>query len=601
MREKKANPIALVFAWAGQHRKYLVASVVCATLSGLMVAVPYLAVFDVMRTAYEGTVTTQTIAADVAILVAGIVVRFVLFAFAGALSHKGAYGALFDVRCRILERLSKAPLGEMDERSTGKIKTVLSDDVENLELLLAHNLPEAFMYGAGPIATFAFLLFANVPLALATLVPVFAALAVLVSLFKVMSSIMDRANESLEDMNSVMVEYVNGMRTVKAFDMGSDSFKRFRKAVDEESAVWCEISRKVGPGFASYVIVIEAGLLIMVPAGALMLANGAIDEATYLLFAFVGSLYLTEIRLLQSFSNKLSQAFASAERIQELLDVPVFGEGVPFPDDASIRLDSVSFSYAGADAPEVLHDVSLDVAAGERLAIVGASGSGKSTLIQLVGRFYDATSGSVSIGGVDVRRIDYDDLLAHVSVVFQKTFLTSGTVLENIRMGSDATLAEVRAAARRAQADGFIEALPEGYDTRIGTLGGRLSGGERQRIAIARAILKDAPILILDEATSAADPENQALIDRAIESLCKGKTVLVVAHRLDVVGGCDAVAVMEDGRITCVGPHDDVLEKSSYYRSAWAAWTRSRSMSYRVGTAVAGAHDGGKKEGLHVR
>uniref|UniRef100_UPI0028E97421 ABC transporter ATP-binding protein n=1 Tax=Olsenella uli TaxID=133926 RepID=UPI0028E97421 len=505
-------------------------------------------------------------------------------------SHKGAYGTLFDVRCRILERLSKAPLGEMDERSTGKIKTVLSDDVENLELLLAHNLPEALMYGAGPVATFAFLLFANVPLALATLIPAIAALAVLVSLFKVMSSIMGRATKSLEDMNSVMAEYVSGMRTVRALDMGTRSFGRFRKAVDEENAVWCEISRKTGPGFATYVIIIEAGLLIMVPAGALMLTNGAIDVSTYLLFAFVGSLYLTEIRLLQSFANKLSQVSASAERVQELLDIPVFGGGVPFPDDASIRLDGVSFSYAD-DAPEVLHDVSLDVAAGERIAIVGASGSGKSTLIQLIGRFYDVTSGSVSIGGIDVRHIDYDDLLAHVSAVFQKTFLASGTILENIRMGSDATLDEVRAAARRAQADDFIQALPQGYDTRMGTLGGRLSGGERQRIAIARAILKDAPILILDEATSAADPENQVLIDRAIDNLCEGKTVLVVAHRLDVVDGCDAVAVMEDGRITCMGPHDAVLETSSYYRSAWAAWTRSRSMSYRIG----------EKEGRHVR
>ena len=590
MRERKANPVALVFRWAGRHRKYLVASVVCATLSGLMAAVPYLAVFDVMRTVYEGTVTAQTIAADVSILAAGIVVRFVLFALAGTLSHKGAYGALFDVRCRILERLSKAPLGEMDERNTGKIKTVLSDDVENLELLLAHNLPEAFMYGAGPVAIFAFLLFANVPLALATLIPAFAALAVLVSLFKVMSSIMGRANESLEGMNSVMAEYVSGMRTVRALDMGTRSFRRFRKAVDEENAVWCEISRKTGPGFASYVIIIEAGLLIMVPAGALMLMNGAIDGATYLLFAFVGSLYLTEIRLLQSFANKLSQVSASAERVQELLGIPVFGGGVPFPDDASIRLDGVSFSYAD-DAPEVLHDVSLNVAAGERIAIVGASGSGKSTLIQLIGRFYDVTSGSVSIGGIDVRRIDYDDLLAHVSAVFQKTFLASGTILENIRMGSDATLDEVRAAARRAQADDFIQALPQGYDTRMGTLGGRLSGGERQRIAIARAILKDAPILILDEATSAADPENQVLIDRAIDNLCEGKTVLVVAHRLDAVDGCDAVAVMEDGRIACMGPHDAVLEASSYYRSAWAAWTRSRSMSYRIG----------EKEGRHVR
>ena len=561
---KGANPVALVFTWAGRHRKYLVASVVCATLSGLLVAVPYLAVFDVMSAVYGGTATADTIAADVAILAVGIVLRFVFFAFAGTLSHKGAYGTLFDVRCRILERLSKAPLGEMDERSTGKIKTVLSDDVENLELLLAHNLPEALMYGAGPVATFAFLLFANVPLALATLIPaiaalaVAAALAVLVSLFKIMGSIMGRAMESLEDMNSVMAEYVSGMRTVRALDMGTRSFRRFRKAVDEENAVWCEISRKTGPGFASYVIIIEAGLLIMVPAGALMLTNGAIDVSTYLLFAFVGSLYLTEIRLLQSFANKLSQVSASAERVQELLDIPVFGGGVPFPDDASIRLDGVSFSYAD-DAPEVLHDVSLDVAAGKRIAIVGASGSGKSTLIQLVGRFYDVTAGTVSIGGVDVRDIDYDDLLAHVSVVFQKTFLTSGTILENIRMGSDAPLEEVRAAARRAQADDFITALPQGYDTPIGTLGGKLSGGERQRVAIARAILKDAPVLILDEATSAADPENQALIDAAIENLCEGKTVLIVAHRLDVVPSCDAVAVVEDGHLTSVGSLRETL------------------------------------------
>ena len=594
--KKDANPIALVFKWAGGHRKYLIAAVICATVSGLLVAVPYLAVFDIMCAVYEGTGTLAVITTDATVLAVGIVLRFVLFGFSGALSHKGAYGALFDVRCRILDRLSKAPLGEMDDRSTGKIKTVLSDDVENLELLLAHNLPEAFMYTAGPLATLVFLLSANVPLALATLVPAIAAVAVLASLFKIMGSIMDRAMKSLEDMNSVMVEYVGGMRVIKALDMGSRSFKRFRAAVDDEHAVWCEIARRTGPGFAAYVIVIEAGLLIMVPMGALMLVNGAVDASTYLLFAFVGSLYLTEVRLLQDFSNKLSQASASAERVEELLEVPVFGEGVPFPKDTSITLDDVSFTYGGEGAQEVLHDVSLEVAAGERLAIVGPSGSGKSTLIQLVGRFYDVTAGTVSIGGVDVRDIDYDDLLAHVSVVFQKTFLTSGTILENIRMGSDAPLEEVRAAARRAQADDFITALPQGYDTPIGTLGGKLSGGERQRVAIARAILKDAPVLILDEATSAADPENQALIDAAIENLCEGKTVLIVAHRLDVVPSCDAVAVVEDGHLTSVGSHRETLERSPYYRGAWDAYQRSRSMSYRVGAADSGPDASGNDD-----
>lgn len=600
--KRGANPIVLVFKWAGRHRKYLVVSIVCATLSGLMAAVPYLAVFDIMRAVHLKTCTTELMAGDVGVLAAGVTLRFTLFGLAGTLSHKGAYGALFDVRCRILERLASAPLGEMDERSTGVIKTVLSDDVENLELLLAHNLPEAFMYTTGPIATFAFLLCANVPLALATLVPAAAALAVLVSLFKAMGAIMGRAMGSLEDMNSVMVEYVGGMRTVKALDMGARSFRRFRAAVDEEHAVWCEIARRTGPGFAAYVVIIEAGLLIMVPMGALMLEGGLVDASTYLLFAFVGSLYLSEVRLLQDFSNKLSQATTSAGRIEELLELPVFGAGAPFPEDVSIRLDNVSFSYGEKDAPEVLHGVSLDVSVGERLAIVGPSGSGKSTLIQLVGRFYDVTAGSVSIGGIDVREIDYDGLLSHVSVVFQKTFLTSGTILENIRMGSDASLDEVRSAARRAQADSFIMTLPQGYDTAIGTLGGRLSGGERQRIAIARAILKDAPILILDEATSAADPENQELIDEALDSLCEGKTVLVVAHRLDAALGCDRVAIVEDGSLTCVGTHEDALAQSPYYHAAWDAWLRSRSMSYRVGAGVLVEGDEEEKgRASHVR
>jgi len=592
---RAGNQVVLVLTWAGRHRKHLVAAIVCATLSGLMVAVPYFAVFDLMRAVHEGRCTTRVVAVDAAVLVAGTLLRHTMFGVSNALAHKGAYGALFDVRCRILDRLARAPLGELDERSTGRIKTVLSDDVERLELLLAHNLPEAFMYVSGPVAALVFLLTANVPLALVTLVPAVIAFAVLARLFRIVKDIMPRATKSLEDMNTVMVEYITGMRVIKALDMGARSFTRFRAAVDEEYEVWGEMSRRTGPGFAAYVVVIEAGLLLMVPLGALMLTRGAIDASTYLLFAFVGSLYLTEIRLLQNFSNKLSQASAGAARVRELLELPAFGSGAPFPEDASIRFDRVSFAY-GDGAPRVLRDVSLTVAAGERLAVVGPSGSGKSTLVQLVGRFYDVTEGTVSIGGVDVRDIDYDDLLAHVSVVFQRTFLTSGTIADNIRMGSPAPLDDVRAAARLARADDFITALPRGYDTPIGTLGARLSGGERQRIAIARAILKDAPVLVLDEATSAADPENQALIDEAMDNLCEGRTVIVVAHRLDAVLRCDRIAVVQDGALTRPGTHEDLLARSPYYRAAWDAYNQSRSMSYRIAAAPPAAAGAGEEQ-----
>ena len=548
---RAGNPVVLVLTWAGRHRKHLVA---------------------------------------------GTLLRHTMFGVSNALAHKGAYGALFDVRCRILDRLARAPLGELDERSTGRIKTVLSDDVERLELLLAHNLPEAFMYVSGPVAALVFLLTANVPLALVTLVPAVIAFAVLARLFRTVKGIMPRATKSLEDMNTVMVEYITGMRVIKALDMGARSFTRFRAAVDEEYEVWGEMSRRTGPGFAAYVVVIEAGLLLMVPLGALMLTRGAIDASTYLLFAFVGSLYLIEIRLLQDFSNKLSQASAGAARVRELLELPAFGSGAPFPEDASIRFDRVSFAYGDGAPPRVLRDVSLTVGAGERLAVVGPSGSGKSTLVQLVGRFYDATEGTVSIGGVDVRDIDYDDLLAHVSVVFQRAFLTSGTIADNIRMGSPAPLDDVRAAARLARADDFITALPQGYDTPIGTLGARLSGGERQRIAIARAILKDAPVLVLDEATSAADPENQALIDEAMDNLCEGRTVIVVAHRLDAVLRCDRIAVVQDGSLTRPGTHEDLLARSPYYRAAWDAYNQSRSMSYRIAAAPPAAAGAGEEQ-----
>ena len=581
------SPIRLILKWAGPDRKYLIAAVVFAFVSGLMAMVPYYGVYEIMKAAYEGTCTWEVITSNALVVAVGVCIQYACFGCAGALSHKGAYNTLFRVRCRVVDHLAHAPLGQLDERSTGSIKTVLSDDIEKLELFLAHNITEAIMYLTGPVAAFIFLCSVNVPLALATLVPFAAAFVVMGVIFKRMAGVMPRASAALSRMNAVMVEYVRGMRVIKALNMGSKSFRRFQSAVDEEHAVWCDIARKTGPGFAAFVIIIECGMLVMVPLGGFLFSTGAISGSTFLLFAFVGSLYLTEIRLLQEIGSKYAQVKSGAIKAQELLDLPAFAGGAPFPAKSDVRLENVRFSYDGTR--EVLHGVNLAVQQGERLAVVGPSGAGKTTIVELVSRFYDATEGTVRIGGVDVRDLDYDDLLAHVAVVFQKTFLTSGSILENIRMGKRATLDEVREAARQARIDDFIMGLPRDYDTEIGTLGERLSGGQRQRIAIARAILKDAPVLILDEATSAADPENQVQIDEAIANLCAGRTVVIVAHRLGVVRTCDRVAVVEDGGISAVGTYDEVLAACPYYRKAWADYERTRRITFGFGAAAAEA------------
>ena len=251
------SPIRLILKWAGPDRKYLIAAVVFAFVSGLMAMVPYYGVYEIMKAAYEGTCTWEVITSNALVVAVGVCIQYACFGCAGALSHKGAYNTLFRVRCRVVDHLAHAPLGQLDERSTGSIKTVLSDDIEKLELFLAHNITEAIMYLTGPVAAFIFLCSVNVPLALATLVPFAAAFVVMGVIFKRMAGVMPRASAALSRMNAVMVEYVRGMRVIKALNMGSKSFRRFQSAVDEEHAVWCDIARKTGPGFAAFVIIIE--------------------------------------------------------------------------------------------------------------------------------------------------------------------------------------------------------------------------------------------------------------------------------------------------------------------------------------------------------
>lgn len=580
MKKEKENPVALLLHWAGRDKIYLFASVLCSFLSGLCTLGPYLGLYRLMDAVLSGTCTVQITTENATLIIAATIFRLVLLGSSGVLSHKGAYRALFRVRCMVTEHLAKVPLGALDERSTGAIKTVLNEDIEKLELCLAHNLPELISYLTGPVVIFLYLLSVNVPLALISLIPLPVAAVVMGVIFKSMSGIMQRANKSLSEFNSVMIEYISGMRLIKAYNMGSRSFKKFSGAIQEENELWNEISRKTAPPYAAFIIILECGMILLVPIGGMFFLHGSVTSSVFLLFAYVGSLYLMEILPLQELGTSFAQALNGVKKTKEILDLPVYEGDGAFPARCDIEMRNVRFSYDGK--ADVLKDCNLHVAAGEKLALVGASGAGKSTIIELISRFYDVQEGVILIDGKNVKEIGYETLLQNISIVFQNTFLTRDSVFENIRMGSKTGLKEVRAAAKEAQIDDFIMSLPDGYDTKVGSFGSRFSGGERQRIAIARAILKNAPILILDEATSAADPENQVEIDRAIENLCKGKTVIIVAHRLGVVKMCDKIAVVENHTVTSCGNHAEIRENNAYYRKAWADYEAARKIIYSL-------------------
>ena len=595
MKQKKVNRVALLLHWAGEQKIWLFLAIFLSAVSGLCIIVPYIGIYRLMDATFNHTCTQELVVQTVAMISVAVTLRLALFGCSGVAAHKGAYGALFKVRCMVAEHMARAPLGALNERRTGDIKTVLNEDIEKLELFLAHNLPDLVCYLVGPVVIFIYLMTVNIPLALISLVPLILAVVVMGMMFCNTDDLMERANRSIITLNSVMIEYISGMKLIKAYNMGSKSFQKFSDAIQEENAMWNETSQRMGPPYAAFVVIIECGMLLMVPIGGMFFLKGSLAASAFLLFVYVGSMYLTEIRPLQELGTNFANVLNAVTKTKKILDIPIYEGGTDFPQNHDIELRNVWFSYkvngsegdregglGRDDKTDVLQGVNLKIKAGERMALVGQSGAGKSTVIELISRFYDVQEGEVLIGGKNVKELNYDTILKNVAIVFQKTFLTRDSVLENIRMGSGATLEEVRAAAKEAQIDDFIMSLPDGYDTKVGSFGSRFSGGEKQRIAIARAILKNAPILILDEATSASDPENQMEIDKAIQNLCKGKTVIVVAHRLSALKICERVAVVENHTITCVGTHEEVRKNNAYYRKAWEDYETARNITYQL-------------------
>jgi len=507
-------------------------------------------------------------------LLASTVSAFLLRQAAFRHSHYAAFRLEAILRTRLADHIAHLPLGRVQTLGAGQIAKVIHDDVKALHVFVADSTPMVARAYASPLLATLVLLWLDWPLALAALAVPVTGFAILGTIVRNSRETSERYNTAREQVAAAVVEFVQAMPVVRTFDTGSTSFGRYQRALLDYLKVLKDwyASVRFSSRFSLAILSTLPTLTVLLWVGGWRFAHGTQDFSTWIAALLIGAGLAEAILPMMSLHHLVQKTRISIERIQQILAEPPLPE-VPAPGrqpaDASVVFEHVSFSYEKADIP-ALQDVSFTATPGTITALVGPSGAGKSTVARLIPRFWDVDAGRVRVGGTDVRDMTADTLMQQVAFVFQDTFLFATSIADNIRLGCpDASMDDVIAAARAAQAHDFISALPRGYETRAGERGTFLSGGQRQRITIARAILQNRPILVLDEATAFADPENEAALVRALSALMHGKTVLMVAHRLATIQNADQILVFDQGRLAERGRHDDLLQRHGVYARLW--------------------------------
>ncbi len=521
------------------------------------------------------------------IALAAVMIKAAATGMALHISHIAAYNILYDLRIALADHLGRLPLGYFSARTTGQIKKVIHEDVEQMEEGLAHMIPDLVGGLTVPIITLIILFTVDWRLALATI----ALLPIAIGMYGWVTARTSIAEYNAINgrINAAVIQYINGMKVLKTFLRADASFEKLRDVAEEMRTYYTGPYAASAPTLAVIFAVVRANLLLIVPLGVLFYLGGTLDLTTFVLFLVLGLGFNRPIwSLFTNYSTAAWLVNQASKNISAVLDTPPLHEPArpQLPADASIVFNQVSFRYT-ADTTRVLSSVSFTLPAGSVTALVGPSGAGKSTIARLIPRFWDVSDGQILLGGVDVRQIGTERLMEYVAFVFQDVFLFNDTVAANIRVGKpDATDAEVEAAARAARCHEFVMDLPQGYATPVGENGNRLSGGQRQRLSIARAMLKDAPIVVLDEATAFLDPENEAQVQEAMAALVRaGKTVIIIAHRLSTITEVDQILVVDHGQIVARGTHTDLLQHNPLYKDLWDAhiasqeWQLARSVA----------------------
>lgn len=587
MKKKKGLP--RLFEIAGEKKGLLILAGVLSALSACCMLIPYLAVYQVLNNLLENAGEINNVNKEYLtdwgwIAFAGLIGGLLLLYGALMSSHMAAFRILYGLRVRLSEHIGRLPLGYLNNSSTGAIKKALEQNVEKIELFIAHTIPD--LVNAAATVTVMFVLFFSLNgwMAAASL------LAIVISILVQFSLMFGRKSKDFfrqyfdtsEQMSASAVQYVRGMPVVKIFGQTVASFRQFSQSIYAFKKYALHVCDTYQPGMVWFTVLLNSIVTFILPVGLLLLSRepgNVVLAGVYLFFIILGpgvAAPFHKLTFLASNTREIDEGVSRLDAIFE--EKPVPEPVIPqSPHKHDIRFEHVSFSYENTKETtrtEALKDISFTAHAGEITALVGPSGSGKSTIANLIPRFWDVTQGAIKIGGINIREIATEQLMDRVSFVFQDSFLFFDTLYENIRVGKpDATEEEVHAAARAAQCDEFIGRLPQGYQTLIGEGGVYLSGGEGQRVSVARAILKNSPILVLDEATAFADPENEYKMQLALQELIKDKTVIIIAHRLSSIISANQIIVLKEGEIVQKGVHAELSRKEGVYKKMWDAYT----------------------------